>query len=395
MVDKLLTGFDAPSCSYLYIDKSMQDHGLFQAICRVNRLDTEDKDFGYIVDYKDLFKQLEDAVSVYTSELDYDTFKREDCEILLKERLKIGRERLDNALESIHILCEPVVPPKSELDYQHYFCGNTEIEEDLKNTEVKRNALYKATISLIRAYANISAELEEAGYSETEQNEITKKVNFYIKLREEIRKASGEVLDLKTYEADMRHLIDNYIQADDPQQISPFGDIPLIELIVKSGISDAVNSLPKGIKGSKQAVSETIENNVRQKIIKDHLIDPAYYENMSTLLNEIIKERKSNALDYEEYLKKIAELATKVQTGTSGDIPAAIKTPAQRSLYNNLNKNESLALEIHNAINLVRPDGWRGNEPKERVIKQKLFLILKDEIEVERIFGIIKLQQEY
>ena len=395
VVDKLLTGFDAPSCSYLYIDKSMQDHGLFQAICRVNRLDTEDKDFGYIVDYKDLFKQVEDAVSVYTSELDYDTFKREDCEILLKERLKIGRERLDNSLESIHILCEPVVPPKSELDYQHYFCGNTEIEEDLKNTEVKRNALYKATISLIRAYANISAELEEAGYSETEQNEITKKVNFYIKLREEIRKASGEVLDLKTYEADMRHLIDNYIQADDPQQISPFGDIPLIELIVKSGISDAVNSLPRGIKGSKQAVSETIENNVRQKIIKDYLIDPAYYESMSTLLNEIIKERKSNALDYEEYLKKIAELATKVQTGTSGDIPAAIKTPAQRSLYNNLNKNESLALEIHNAINIVRPDGWRGNEPKERVIKQKLFLILKDEIEVERIFGIIKLQQEY
>ena len=335
------------------------------------------------------------GVSVYTSELDYDTFKREDCEILLKERLKIGRERLDNALESIQILCEPVAPHKSELDYQHYFCGNPEIEEDLKNTEVKRNALFKATIALIRAFANISAELEEAEYSIQEQNEITKKVNFYIKLREEIRKASGEVLDLKTYEADMRHLIDNYIQADDSQQISPFGDIALIDLIVKSGISDAVNSLPNGIKGSRQAVQETIENNIRQKIIKEHLIDPAYYENMSTLLNEIIKERKTNALNYEEYLKKIADLANKVQTGTSEDIPVTIKTPAQRSLFNNLNKNENLAIEIHDAINLVRPDGWRGNEPKERVIKQKLFQILNDESEVERIFEIIKLQQEY
>ncbi|WP_254422805.1 hypothetical protein [Rhodanobacter sp. B05] len=57
-VDKLLTGFDAPPCTYLYIDKSMQDHGLFQAICRTNRLDGADKDFGYIVDYKDLFKKL-------------------------------------------------------------------------------------------------------------------------------------------------------------------------------------------------------------------------------------------------------------------------------------------------------------------------------------------------
>ena len=59
VVDKLLTGFDAPPCTYLYIDKSMQDHGLFQAICRTNRLDGEDKDFGYIVDYKDLFKKVE------------------------------------------------------------------------------------------------------------------------------------------------------------------------------------------------------------------------------------------------------------------------------------------------------------------------------------------------
>ena len=71
VVDKLLTGFDAPPCTYMYIDKSMQDHGLFQAICRTNRLDGEDKDFGYIIDYKDLFKKLENAIAVYTSELDH------------------------------------------------------------------------------------------------------------------------------------------------------------------------------------------------------------------------------------------------------------------------------------------------------------------------------------
>ena len=288
VVDKLLTGFDAPPCTYLYIDKSMQDHGLFQAICRVNRLDTEDKEFGYIVDYKDLFTKVEDAVAVYTSELDYDDFKKADCDILLQDRLKKGRERLDNALEEIALLCEPVPSPKSELDYQHYFCGNTEIPEDLKNTEVRRTALYKATVALIRAYANLSAEMNEAGYSAAEQDEISKRVDFYLKLREEIRMASGETLDMKAYEADMRHLIDNYIQADEPRLISPFGDIPLIELLVKSGITDVLNSLPKGIKGNQQAVAETIENNVRQKIIKEHLIDPAFFEEMSTLLNEII-----------------------------------------------------------------------------------------------------------
>ena len=107
VVDKLLTGFDAPPCTYLYIDKSMQDHGLFQAICRVNRLDGEDKDFGYIVDYKDLFKKVENAIAVYTGELDHSA-GGPDPEMLLQDRLKIGKERLDSALEALALLCERV-----------------------------------------------------------------------------------------------------------------------------------------------------------------------------------------------------------------------------------------------------------------------------------------------
>ena len=103
VVDKLLTGFDAPPCTYLYIDKSMQDHGLFQAICRTNRLDGEDKDFGYIVDYKDLFKKVENAIAVYTSELDHSAGGA-DPEVLLQDRLKKGKERLDQALEALALL---------------------------------------------------------------------------------------------------------------------------------------------------------------------------------------------------------------------------------------------------------------------------------------------------
>ena len=137
VVDKLLTGFDAPTCTYLYIDKSMQDHGLFQAICRVNRLDGDDKDFGYIVDYKDLFKKVENAIAVYTSELDRSAGGA-DPQILLKDRLTKGRERLDNALEAVALLCEPVERPKSELEHIHYFCGNTEIPDDLKAHEPQR-----------------------------------------------------------------------------------------------------------------------------------------------------------------------------------------------------------------------------------------------------------------
>lgn len=373
----------------------MQDHGLFQAICRVNRLDTEDKQFGYIVDYKDLFTKVEDAVAVYSSELDYDTFEKTDCDILLQDRLIKGRERLDQAIEQLEMLCEPVELPKGTLEHIRYFCGNSEISEELKAREVQRTALYKGTVAFIRSYANIADDMEAAGYTEDEIEGIKKLLDHYLKLREEIRKASGETIDLKPYEADMRYLIDHYIKAEESKNITPFGDLSLIELIVKTGIANAVDDLPEGIKGNKEAVAETIENNVRSKIIKDHLIDPAFFDEMSILLQAIIKERKENAISYEAYLKKIAELAKRVQEGKNESTPDILNTPAKRVLYNNLGKNSDLAFAVHESILKYRPDGWRGNDAKEKVIKRGLFEVLKDEEEVERIFPIVSEQGEY
>lgn len=395
VVDKLLVGFDAPPCTYLYIDKRMQDHGLFQAICRVNRLDSEDKDFGYIVDYKDLFQKLEGAYSVYASELDSDSFEKKDIDIVLKDRLAKGKERLNDALEAIALVCEPVLPPKDSLAHIRFFCGNPENKQDLKDSEMKRTALYKHTVGLIRSYANIADEMSEAGYSTDEVVVIKNKVDKYLKLREEIRMASGEKLDMKTYEADMRHLIDTYIQAEDSRRIDPFGDQSLLDIMINSGIAEAIKNLPEGIRSSKEAVAETIENNVRIKIIKDHLIDPAYFDEMSKLLSEIIRERKANAVSYEEYLKKIAELAKRVTNLTRDDLPTGINTNAQRALYHNLGRNEELAISVDSAVRKGMRADWRGNIPSENLIKQAMFKVLKDKNEVERMFQIVKQQNEY
>ena len=396
VVDKLLVGFDAPPCTYLYINKKMQDHGLFQAICRVNRLDSEDKDFGYIVDYKDLFTKLEGAYSVYASELDCpEDLDKKDIDILLKDRLTKGKERLDAALEAIDLVCEPVAPPKDILAHIRYFCGNPENEQDLKNSEMKRTALYQHAVGLIRSYANIADEMSEAGYSTDEIEVIKNKVDKYLKLREEIRMASGEKLDLKTYEADMRHLIDTYIQAEDSRRIDPFGDQSLLDIMINSGITKAIENIPEEIRNNKEAVAETIENNVRVKIIKDHLIDPAYFAEMSKLLSEIIKERKANAVSYEEYLKKIAELAKQVKNLTRDDLPAGIKNNAQRALYRNLGKSEELAVLVDAAVHSSRLPGWPGNPPSENLIKMAIYKVLKDKAEVERIFQIVKQQNEY
>jgi type I restriction enzyme R subunit len=410
VVDKLLTGFDAPSCTYLYIDKSMKDHGLFQAICRTNRLDGEDKDFGYIVDYKDLFKKVENAIAVYSSELDHSAGGA-DPEILLQDRLSKGRERLDNALEAIALLCEPVEPPKGELEHIHYFCGNTEMPDDLKAHETQRVAFYKAAVALVRAYANIDGELDKAGYGDADIQRIKQKLDEYLKLREIIRNAADEKLDMKAYEADMRHLIDTYIEADAPRKISPFDNMPLLELIVKTGIADAINTQLGGLKGNRDAVAETIENNVRSKIIKEHLNNPAFYDKMSALLDEIIATRKAKAVEYEEYLKRIAELVKQVGGGQPPDMPEQLNTPGRRALYDNLcsgtaepsvaygdaSKNDALelAVRIDETIRQVRPDDWRGVQAKEQIIKAALYGILQDVDEVERIFPIITQHKEY
>jgi len=395
VVDKLLTGFDAPPTTYLYIDKKMQDHGLFQAICRVNRLDGEDKEYGYIVDYKDLFKSLEKSVADYTSEA-FDEFDKEDVEGLLTNRLEKAKEKLDTAIESLKSLCEPVAPPKDTLAYIRYFCAeDTSDQEALKENEQKRQALYKYTVAFIRAYANIANEMEEAGYSKDEIEAIKKDVKYYDTIRAEVMHAAGDYIDLKAYEPAMRHLIDTYISAEESEKISEFDDLTLIELIVARG-TDAINSLPEGIKKNKEAAAETIENNVRRLIIDETPTNPKYYEKMSILLDELIKQRKEQVSNYEEYLKKIVELTKKVKNPSySNNYPKSINSSAKRALYDNLDQNEELSLAIDKEIRYSKPYGWRGNKIKERKVKYAIRRHIDDEEKLEEIFEIVKNQGEY
>ena len=203
----------------------------------------------------------------------------------------------------------------------------------------------------------------------------------------------------------MRHLIDTYIDADDPRKISPFDNVGLLDLIVKTGIADAIASKLGALNGNTGAIAETIENNVRSKIIKEHLNDPAFYEKMSALLDEIIAARKAKAIEYEEYLKSIAELANKVEVGHADDTPEPLKhSPALRAIYHNLKQSVpeegdfmlAQAQQIDETIKRVRPDGWRGIQARENIIKAALLPLLENDVsEVERIFLIIKAQKEY
>lgn len=396
VVDKLLTGFDAPSATYLYIDKKMADHGLFQAICRVNRLDGEDKDYGYIVDYRDLFNSLESAITDYTGGA-LEGYEKEDIEGLLSDRLEKAREDLDEALEKIRALCEPVAPPKNTLQYQQYFCarehGNA---EQLKANEPKRVELYKSVAAVTRAYANLANEMSTAGYSDGEAAAIKDEIAHYANVRDEVKLGAGENVDFKQYEAGMRHLLDTYISAKPSEVVSDFQDAGLIQLIVDMG-AGALGKLPAGIKKDPEAVAETITNNIRKLIIDERAMNPKYYDKMSELLDAILEERRQGALDYQEYLAKLLEHATKLGKGESDTpYPEWANNGARRALIDFCYPSIELAIEIDATVWHTKPDSWVGNPIKEKKVKRALAQTLPDDFDrLDELFELVKARHEY
>lgn len=397
VVDKLLTGFDAPPATYLYIDKNMKDHGLFQAVCRVNRLDGVDKEFGYIIDYKDLFDNLSNAMTDYTSGAfhNYDT---EDINGLLKNRIQCGRERLNEIIEALEALCEPVEYPRGHEQYKKYFIGdNTKNIDAIRKNEKKRLELYKLVSSLIRAYSDIANDIDkkELKYTKEEISEIRKKVRFYTQLRDEIKIISGDKIDLKRYEPMMRQLIDMYVSAEDSQVLAAFDDKSLLDIIMAKG-NDFLDSLPKNIKNNEDDVAEAVENNIRRLIVDRSETNPKYYSEMSELLDRVIQQRIEEVQTYKEYLEEIVEITRQTMNPDEGSrYPEKVnKTPGLRALYDNIG-DEDIAIKLHEDIANYSPDSWRGNSRKEKQVVKLIKKYITDEEKMKNIYDIIFNQDEY
>jgi type I restriction enzyme R subunit len=397
VVDKLLTGFDAPSATYLYIDKQMADHNLFQAICRVNRLDGDDKEYGYIIDYKDLFRSLDKAITDYTAGA-FEGYDKDDVAGLLKDRLQQASLDLDNALEVVRSLCEPVKAPRHTQDYIHYFCGESgKNEEELTEKEALRLTLYQSVAKLLRAFANIANEMPDAGYSPEDIEKVRSEVAHFEKVRDEVKLASGDLVDMKRFEPAMRHLLDMYIRADDSEVLMDFEELGLIELIVEKGL-DAMDALPESIRNNQEAMAETIENNVRKTIVDENPVNPRYYEQMSVLLNELIELRRQKAIEYQEYLERIRDLAKKVIKPelNSTSYPSSMDTQAKRAFYDNFGQDELLVTKIDTAIRYTKKAEWIGDRFKEREIANAI----REEttgytVDITALMELAKAQKEY
>ncbi|MQT00614.1 HsdR family type I site-specific deoxyribonuclease [Streptomyces jumonjinensis] len=396
VVDKLLTGFDAPSATYLYIDRTMRDHGLFQAICRVNRLDGDDKDYGYIVDYRDLFNSLETALADYTTDA-LDAYDRGDVEGLLADRIDRARDDLETALKAVRELCAGVEPPRNTLQYQRYFCAREQGDAgELKANEPQRVELCKAVAAVARAYGALANEMPAAGYGEAEAAAIKAEIVHYAHVRDEVLLGAGESVDFKQYEAGMRRLLDAYVGAKPSKTVAEFQDAGLIELVVRLG-AGAIDRLPEGIRADPEAVAATLANTLRKVIVDERPLNPKYYGSMSRLLDEVLEEGRRGAVGYQRHLAALLELARKLGAGESGTAyPAWADNGARRALIDFFQPSTELAVTADTTVRQTKPDSWVGNPLKEKKVRHALAQALPQDFErLDELVQLVKARQEY
>lgn len=310
-------------------------------------------------------------------------------------------------------LCEPMALPREVEQFLRYFCGDAANPDALNETEALRISFYKAVALLTRAFADLAQDLAEAGYSAAEAAAVKREVEFYTEMRAAIKNHSGEELDIKPLEADMRHLINTYIQADPATELGELGELSLTELIIETGIHDAVaRQLNAKGKLSKNAIAEAIINNVRKTIIRNQLTDPRFYERMSKLLDDLIKQSRTDSAAYEEFLRKAEALVKQLARKQADEgVPFALRGNGEAAvLFNNLDALPSstfkyptaeddraaLALRLDHAVRDSAPAGWKGDHAREAQVLNALYPLLDRDREATRaVFEIIKNQPGY
>ena len=395
VVDMLLTGFDAPSATYLYIDKKMKDHALFQAVCRVNRIDPtgDDKTRGFIIDYRSLFGVLKDSVIDYTKG-GFENYDIEDIAGILKPIGPENRTELDDMVQATLRLLDPVKDIEKTEDVLNHFVGDTSDLEEISSFERLRTDFYKQVNSTVRTYSALSGREDEAGYSEEEFKAVKAKIQHFVKIKDEISVASGDYIDINLYEKDMRILIDTYIKSNRSRVVADLTNRPLLEFLASEG-EKVIQDLPEGIRKNNKAVAETITNNIRRTIVEKSATNPKYFEKLSKQLEEVIKDLAKEAKDYEEFLKKLMAIGNQVANPTH-DYPEVIASlgAGAGAIYDQTKGNIEISIKA-NSILMDAQEGWRTNPLKIRQVRNALLGSIGDADLVEVIIEVAKHNENY
>ena len=311
VVDKLLTGFDAPKASTLYLDKQIKEHNLLQAIARVNRL-CDGKDYGYIVDYRGLLGELDKALTMY-QEAGLEEFNEED----IKSSVYYIDTEINNMFEAYEKLKEIFKDIKNKNDLEEYevLLEDEKIRKDFYDKLCKFGSMLGIILPSDQAYYKVGKE---------KISELRKALAFYQKLRAIVKLRYSETIDYKEYEAKMQKLLDNYVVAKEMMRITEPVDI-----------TDAENFDKELEKmGTDRGKADTIRTRLTRTISEKSKEDPAYYKKFSTRIEETIEAYRNRRITDSEYLQKMQDIKEDFRKGNSGIVyPSNITTENSRAFY--------------------------------------------------------------
>lgn len=305
VVDKLLTGFDAPKNSVLYIARSLKEHGLLQAIARVNRLE-EGKDYGEIIDYYGLLTELDEALLTYSNIGDFDEEDIQDALVSAQEEIK--------KLPQLHSDLWEIFNGINKYDIEAYE-QHLKYEDD-RDKFYDKLSQYSKVLQL--ALGNFKF-LEET----PEKKIVTYKndLKFFLNLRVSLKSRYAESIDRKEYEAKIQKLIDTYVTSDEIIQVTEPVDIFDTEKF-KAEVEKKVSTRSK---------ADTIAYRISRTISEKWEDDPIFYKKLSELLKEAIAKYSKQIMDEAErlkndnaYLNRVTEILTMARTRTGDDIPISI-----------------------------------------------------------------------
>lgn len=300
VVDKLLTGFDAPRNTVLYLTRKLRDHTLLQAIARVNRL-CEGKDFGYIIDYRGVLENLDLALDLYSALPEFDARDIEDI-------LTDISEPIATLAQKRSILWDTFKEVKNRNDEEEY--------ELLLGDEAVRNRFYDRLSAFARCLAIAMSSvrfLEET--PEVKIDRYRQDLKFFSKIRASVRRRYAEVVDFSQYEPRIQKLLDTHVGTGEVEQITP-----LVNIFDKESFAREVEKLP-----STAAKADTIAHRTRRTINDRMQEDPAFYKRFSQMLEETIRAFREERIRANEYLERVMEIMDAVINRTGDKIPEKLK----------------------------------------------------------------------
>ena len=302
VVDKLLTGFDAPRNTVLYLTRQLKSHSLLQAIARVNRL-FDGKDFGYIIDYRGVLQNLDEAFDLYDQLAEFETEGIDDLARAITD-VSAESHKLRQRYSDLWDLFKTIQNRQDEEEYEQLLA-----DEGLRDRFYERLSAFSRTLGVALSSADFldaTPEKKIAAYKAD--------LRFFMRLRSSVSRRYAEVVDFKEYEPRIQKLVNQYVGTGEVERITD-----LVDIFNADAFAKEVDRL-----SSASSKADTIAFRTKRTIHDLMRKDPAFYRQFSELLEDAIRAFREQRLSDAEYLHKVERIAERVRNRTGDDIPAAL-----------------------------------------------------------------------